>query len=377
MLKKDIPSCLFVVVLLALSHPVRGQEKASEPSVGDKRSAGVVRDVSEIRGVPTRIAFGSCGHQDHDQPVLRTVLSKSPDMFIYLGDNIYGDTKDMSVLAAKYQKLADKPEFHALRSNVPTLSVGDDHDFGWTDAGKEYPQKEQSKEIFMDFWKVPAKSDRRTHPGIYGVHRFEGGGRTLQVILLDTRTFRDSLKRWTPDNQPKTWNGKRLKNAYQPDPDPSKTILGEAQWRWLAQVLREPADIRIICSSIQFAHEYNGWESWTNLPAEQAKMIATIRDAQASGVVFISGDVHWGEISRREIDGLYPLYDVTASGLTMDWHNTEPNEFRVGDVFSKNHFGLLQIDWQKADPSIVMQIVDVDGNIQVEHRIALSELAIR
>lgn len=321
-----------------------------------------VKSIMSIDELPTRIAFGSCSNQNKPQPVLKAVLAQRPDLFIYLGDNIYGDTKDMSVLAAKYAQLGAKQEFQALRANVPVLSVWDDHDYGWNDAGKEYEFKEESKQIFMDFWQVPQDSPRRKHPGIYGSHRISHGDKTLQIILLDTRTFRDPLKRNNRTNNPE----KRFKNDYQPDAS-EKTLLGETQWRWLAGVLKEPADLRIVCSSIQFGHEYNGWESWTNLPNEQQRMVDLIRQTGAEGVLFISGDVHWGEISRREFPGLYPLYDVTASGITEDWHNVEPNRFRIGEAFRSNHFGMLDIDWSGEGPVVTMSIVDRNGKKQNTH----------
>jgi alkaline phosphatase D len=65
-----------------------------------------------------------------------------------------------------------------------------------------------------------------------------------------------------------------------PDPDPTKTILGEVQWKWLEERLKEPADLRIIGSSIQFSHEYNGWESWTNFPRELLKMVDLIKSTK-------------------------------------------------------------------------------------------------
>ena len=319
--------------------------------------------------LPSRIAFGSCGHQSKPMPILRQAVSKNPDLFIYLGDNIYGDTKDMKVLDAKYAMLGRRPEFQALRAAVPILSIWDDHDYGWNDAGKEYEFKAESKEIFLDFWRVPQDSPRRQHPGIYGSHRFEHEGKTLQVILLDTRTFRDSLTT-NPRNLPKDSG---FKNQYQPAEN-DHTILGASQWAWLEKTLREPADLRIICTSIQFGHEYNGWESWTNLPRQQQKMIDLIRTTGAQGAMFISGDVHWGEISKREFDDLYPLYDVTASGLTEEWPNLEGNKFRVGDAYRENHFGMIEIDWDQDDPQITLAIVGLDGKAKVSHQIKLSDL---
>ena len=103
-------------------------------------------------------------------------------------------------------------------------------------------------------------------------------------------------------------------------------------------------------------------------------MIDLIRKTQAKGVMFISGDVHWGEISKRNFDEQYPLFDVTASGITQDWHNVEPNDFRVGKPFRKNHFGMIEIDWGKKGVPISMKIIDVEGKTQIEHSINLNLL---
>ena len=305
-------------------------------------------------------------------PILDKIVEAEPDLFLYLGDNIYGDTRDMDVLRGKYQKLGAKPEFRRLRSSVPILSVWDDHDYGENDAGKEYPFKAESREIFFEFWRVPADSPRRTHEGIYGEHRFELNGRVLQVLLLDTRTFRDPLGA-NPGDDP------QYKNDYRPDDDPMKTLLGEAQWQWLEERLRTDADVRIIASSIQFGHEYNGWESWTNLPVEQQRMLDLIRDTQAGGVIFVSGDVHWGEISRREPwdEAGYPLFDVTASGLTESWPTVEPNRFRVGPIVRDNHFGRIEIDWSADDPTIRLQIVDREGTVRSETTTSVDRLRFR
>ena len=64
----------------------------------------------------SKIAFGSCASEEHPQPVLDLVVRHKPDVFVYLGDNIYGDTKDMNVLKEKYAKLAAKPEFQRLKT---------------------------------------------------------------------------------------------------------------------------------------------------------------------------------------------------------------------------------------------------------------------
>ena len=65
----------------------------------------------EQKPIITKIAFGSCGWQDEPQPVLALAAEQKPDAFIFLGDNIYGDTESMDTLQAKYVRWGAMTEF--------------------------------------------------------------------------------------------------------------------------------------------------------------------------------------------------------------------------------------------------------------------------
>ncbi|WP_438006626.1 alkaline phosphatase D family protein [Sorangium sp. So ce321] len=318
------------------------------------------------RSLKTRIAFGSCMHQDKKKPVLELARASAPDLFVFLGDNIYGDSDDIAMLQAKYDKLAASPEFQGLLEAVPVIATWDDHDYGANDAGKEFPQKAATKDLFLDFWKEPAGSPRRTREGIYTSYLHEEPGGTLQIILLDTRWFRDPLD---ANSDPA-----KYKHDYQPTTDKSRTMLGDAQWAWLEGELKKPADVRIIGTSTQFGHEYNGYESWTNMPHERQRMVDLIRDTGAEATLFISGDVHWGELSRLETAGGYPLYDVTSSGITETWPEIEENANRVGSPVAENNYGFVEITWGEADHALSLGIVDVAGTTRVEHEVSTREL---
>ena len=125
--------------------------------------------------------------------MLALAAEQKPDAFIFLGDNIYGDTDDMDTLQAKYNRWGAKDEYKKLESTTKIFATWDDHDFGRNDAGKWYPYKNESKEIFLKFFKEPAESDRRKHEGIYKTEYLKSGDKTIQVILLDVRTFRNNL----------------------------------------------------------------------------------------------------------------------------------------------------------------------------------------
>lgn len=314
-----------------------------------------------------RIAFGSCAGQDRPQPIWDKVIATQPDLFLFIGDNIYADTEDMSVLRAKYAQLAAMPGFRRLRQMCPILAIWDDHDYGVNDGGAEYPKRAESQQVFLDFWGEPKDSPRRKQEGIYHAKIYGPPGKQVQIILLDTRYFRSPLKRQSA----------RGSGPYTANNDPAATILGETQWKWLEQQLRIPAQVRIIASSIQVVPEDHGWEKWMNFPHEREKLFRLIRDTQANGVIFISGDRHLAELSMMDGGVGYPLYDLTSSALnrsSQTWRPYETNRHRVGTMNWGDNFGLITIDWNRADPRITLQIRDDEGDVNIQRKINLSTI---
>jgi len=313
-----------------------------------------------------RIAFGSCVHQDRPQPIWDAVLAANPDCFVFLGDNIYGDSDDMEMLRAKYNQLASVPGFQRLRAKVPVLATWDDHDYGRDDAGAEFPSRAESQQLFVEFWDGERDAPRRHRPGVYEARVFGPPGQRVQIILLDTRYFRSELKSVVLGGRP----------AYVPREDASATMLGEQQWTWLAEQLLVPAELRIIASSIQVVSREHRYEKWANLPRERQRLLDLLRTSGAGGVVVISGDRHLAELSRADGALPYPLYDLTSSGLTQSGggHTDEPNAARVGQNFRDPNFGLIRIDWKASDPAIRLSIHDVGGATRLEQRLRLGQL---
>ena len=246
----------------------------------------------ESQQLITRIAMGSCVRQDRPQPIWEAVARYRPDVFLMLGDNIYGDTEDMGVLRRKYALLAANEGFAALRRAVPIIAVWDDHDFGADDAGSEYPMRRGSQQVFLDFFGVPADAPLRRQEGIYRAVVAGPPGRRVQFICLDTRYHR-SPPATLPAGERKLRGGR-----YRPTDDPSATVLGAEQMAWLRRVLEEPAEVRIVLSSIQFVFTGHHWEHWGNYPVERSRILRLIRDSGARGVIFVSGD-RWYRVSRQ------------------------------------------------------------------------------
>jgi alkaline phosphatase D len=319
--------------------------------------------VDVIGAQVTTIAFGSCLRQWQPQPVWSAILAAAPDAFIFVGDNVYTDTgpfremPEPDRIAAAYAHLAQEPGYLTLRSRVPIYAVWDDHDYGRNDGGREYPWKAESERVFLDFFDVPMTAPERSRPGIYGVRYLDHQGKRIQILLLDTRYFRSPLAVGT-----KTQQCPRRHLVANAGPD--ATILGEAQWHWLAEELRQPADLRLLVSSIQVLPNTHCYEKWGNFPKERERLFQTIRDAHAHGVVILSGDRHLGDISELPADVVgYPIYEVTASGMnSASVGMGEANPYRVGkDNVREDHFGLLKIDWQKGRAELTFELRGVYG----------------
>lgn len=316
----------------------------------------------------SHIGFGSCLRQDKDQAIARPLLATKPQLFVFLGDNIYADTTDLDVMREKYKKQATKDVFKGLKGMCPLMATWDDHDYGGDDADRDYPKKKESQQAFLDFFEVPNDAPLRKQEGIYTSRVFGPEGKRVQVILLDMRYHLSPLKK-----------GMR-RGTYVPDDSESATFLGTAQWKWLGEQLKVPAEVRLIGSSVQFVAEDHPYEKWANFPRERKKMVDLIRETKANGVVFLSGDRHLSELAVLDGEVGYPLYDITSSGLNQGnkiVRKVEQNRHRLAIQDVGDNFGLVRIDWSRRDPAISLEIHDTDGDVVIRQKFPLSRLQIR
>jgi alkaline phosphatase D len=281
-----------------------------------------------------RIAFGSCNKQDKPQPLWDAVIASAPQLWIWAGDNIYADTDNMATMQRQYRRQKDHPGYHRLRAFCPIIGTWDDHDYGSNDGGKEFQAKKDSQRLLLDFLDEPATSPRRHQAGIYTSYSYGPPAQQIKIILLDTRYHRDK-------------------------PGPTADVLGEAQWHWLeTQLQNSPAQLHLIVSSIQVLSQQHPWEKWANFPQSRQRLLDLLVKHHVPGVLFISGDRHFGELSVLTVPDLpYPLHDITASGLTHSYRGTvkESNDLRRGPVVNALHFGVLEIDWNMTPPHLEMQ----------------------
>jgi alkaline phosphatase D len=304
----------------------------------------------------SRIAFGSCSDENRPQPLWTPILNQRPQLWVWLGDNVYADTADMAAMRASYARARANPGYQALLAAAPVIGTWDDHDYGKNDGGREWPAKAQAQQALLDFLDEPADTPRRRRAGVYESYTYGPPGRQVKVILLDTRYHRDprDTVNFTGD------------------------VLGEEQWSWLEGELRgSTAQVHLIGSSIQVVPEEHRFEKWANFPAARERLFRLIGQTRAPGVVFISGDRHIAEISRVSNTAAgYPIYDVTSSGMTHTWREPWPesNRHQLGEKVIALNFGMLEIDWNASPVTLRFTIVDDQERVRLEHTIPLSEL---
>ena len=284
-----------------------------------------------------KIGFGSCLKQNKDMPIFEAIKSDSFDIFLMLGDNVYGDsqTEDLKELKSAYKK--QKENFNNMGLNLPFEAIWDDHDYGLNDGGKNYPFKEQAKELFLDFWDIPLDDVRRSRKGLYYDLLKSADEKDVHIIFLDTRTFRDKL-------MPTDDRGAPGKERYIPNLDRSLTMLGEDQWNWLRKKLAEPSDYKIIVTSIQFLAIGHGWESWNNLPHERERLMNMIDNSGLDNIVVLSGDRHRGGLYQLKTNNGKTITEITSSSLNSAFPNAEEaGPLRIGGTFVDENYGALYI----------------------------------
>ena len=287
-----------------------------------------------------KIGIGSCLDQDFPQPIWQPIEEENLDYFIFLGDNVYGDSifenlYKMKRAYSKQEKLL--PDF---LDQTDIFAIWDDHDYGKNDGGSDYKYKKLAENLFLDFWNVPINDVRRSREGIYFSENKVFFNRKYKLIFLDTRYFRSQLK------------GK--KGSYQKNNDESSTILGKEQWTWLEKELNSNFDYLFIFSSIQIIPEDHGFEKWSNFPNDRTKLLKILEKYKDRTILF-SGDRHRSGIYKRN-----GIIEITSSSMNKPGSSFfETDKYLIGETYPQENYSVLKI----LNDDINIDIKDKHGEI--------------
>lgn len=302
--------------------------------------------------VPQVIAFGSCNFQFHKQDYWKEVAKNNPDLWIWLGDNIYGDTHDTAVLRKKYIQQANNPNYVEFKKHVPIIGTWDDHDMGVNDANRYFEHRAFTKNLFWDLMEEPKDSPLRKREGVFHSVVMGPPGKNVKIILTDLRYLKQK-------------------------PGKDSTMLGEEQWLWLEKELMEStASVNIIGSGIQFLSQKKLSESWMEFPTDRERLWKLLEKQGKYNTVIISGDIHSAELLRCK----YPnnknmeLYEFTSSGLThSSWYfPIEENKYTAETDFFGKNFGIIRFTFEP-QPTIRFEIKNMKNKTVREVLLVMDE----
>jgi alkaline phosphatase D len=294
-----------------------------------------------------RICFGSCNRQGRSQAYWSKIATTEPNAWFWLGDNIYGDTENPPVLAARYGSML-RGNYGNFRSQFRVEGIWDDHDYGLDGSNRAHPQKEKSQELFLDFLQADPSDERRNREGIYYCRTFGVGTKEVKVFFLDCRYFKD------------------------PEKGSGATLLGSAQWQWLEEEMASSrAQVNIIVSPIGFLlNRLFVTEDWAEYPRERSRLLDLIGKYDLQGTFFLSGDKHFGAAIKKRAPrsgrGRVSYFEFQSSGLT---HNNGEERLRIirsfygrRNIIGTKNFGQIDFEEKKGQLHMSWTLHSLDND---------------
>lgn len=320
----------------------------------------------------SRMAFGSCTSQHHEeQPFWDVLLKRNITAFVWGGDAVYADDRLVSRFPRKkvldatpeylnrlLQEQRNVPGYKALLdSKISIFGTIDDHDYGRNNGDKTFPWRRENAIEFVNFLGLSedAAMSKRAHEGlgVYGVQVYDfSRSSPTQRLLSDEEAALDPdvvpVPKMEAEDVPKD---NRLVAVFVLDVRSNKTpwptklserfsnnktgdFLGEEQFQWFETAIgRSRAAVNIVVTGLQLHAErfYDGAivENWNGFPHAHHRMYQALLQSSVKAPIVISGDVHHAQLLRKDCrrrfssSQIRPLYEVTTSGMTHAWGSTQ------------------------------------------------------
>jgi len=283
--------------------------------------------------------------------IYKPMQEAGAEFMLWLGDTVYyvnDDTKGRKVRRNILYRYREK--LMKFLTSTPQIAMWDDHDFGPNNADGSYAGKEASLAVFNQFWPNPASVDTN---GMY----FKVSQYDVDFFILDNRSYSTECT---------------IESA---------CILGDQQKSWLKEELRQSeATFKIICSGNQFIADYLSDKTFALYPKERNEILDFLKEEQIEGVFFLTGDRHHTEVLKKEINGLYTLFEYSCSPVTS-WPNAKLNSLRFnkkqrirGTLINKRNFGKLSFKGDSHNRVCIIETLDKNGKLKGKFEIKAEDL---
>ncbi len=299
-----------------------------------------------------RFGASSClGSNNAPWPCLSQSVAERLDFFLLLGDTIYGDNNpDQFDYVKKFKTALSQAGLQDLTAGTSIVATWDDHEvdnnWSWSDGGV---QAKFDDAIAAYRQGLP----QRDGAGMASIWRKLSWGTAVDLFVLDCRS-------------------ERLNGDY----------ISPEQLAWLKQELtNSPAVFKIILNSVPI-FDFSGTvigpfsqnDRWQGYPAQRDDILGHVATEGISGVLWVSGDVHFAAVGQVDRNGgvgagAWDVLVGPAGSLVNPSAALLPQNARMPVVVRQYNYCLFE-----ADPvagTMLCRYIDNAGATLVEHTLQL------
>lgn len=298
---------------------------------------------------PITFAGTSCSNQNHRPfPVLQHAGSRTDlDFFIHCGDHTYtdfqADATSLTQYRAKYEQNWTSAGLKAVHRSAGMYLTWDDHEVlnNWNPETFSAARLAAARQAFFEH-----RATRRNTTDANRIWRSFRWGRTAELFILDCRSER----------RPSTRSG---------DPARNSVYISRAQMDWLKSGLRaSPCVFKFIVNSVPIVDRGGaGTDNWNGYASQRREILNHIANNNLRGVVWLSGDVHFGGVCRVEASGAWSNIWEVVMGPAGANRDSRPDvreaqwPVLVHDI---HNYTVLRAD--PTDRSLTVEFINAAGN---------------
>ncbi len=277
-----------------------------------------------------RLAFASCQQYEHGYfTAYKHMAEEEFDLVIHLGDYIYerswGDNlvrhhegpeiRTLQDYRNRYNTYKSDPDIRAAHASAPWAVTWDDHEVDNNYAG-DVAEDDQTPEqllrrranayqAYYEFMPIRLPVGRQgPDMPIYRRLRF---GSLMEMHVLDTRQYR---------NDQACGDGRKL--SCEEHQNPARTVLGQAQKKWLFDGLATTDAIwnvlpqQIMMAKLRGVNEAGEqlWpmDLWDGYPYERQELLEHLDTVSTPNPIVLTGDIHANWVADLKLD-----FDLSTS----------------------------------------------------------------
>ena len=347
-----------------------------------------------------RFAVSSCAHYEHGYfSAYRHLADENPEFVLFLGDYIYETIEEKRPTVRKhsdgieaatlptyrnrYAQYRLDPDLQRLHAEVPAFVTWDDHEVA-NDYADKWSERFDDPQLFL-MRRAAAYQAFYEHMPVRPILSLPNGpimrlydrfrlGDLVEISMLDGRQYRSRGACYAPPYK----GGMHLESdASCPERrDVGRSMMGFAQEAWLYSGLAHTkARWNLIAQDVVMAQYHIkqndvfafSTDDWDGYPANRARLLKRIQEAQVSNPVVFSGDIHSFFANDLRLDFDNPNAPIVATefvGTSISSYG--PPHDLIAQALPDNphvHFfesrkrGYLCVDLERSHMQVQMRVV--------------------